>query len=151
MLGESACYDACEGYCQTPLFEEFTLALFDPSSNTRVPVWCGGPIAKLVKLQESFCRRHHVMLPPVKKRFDYHTLILFYKIKSNLAPAYLTELLPSPSHNSGHTFRKELYPVPLVKKIVLLSLVFCHARLFFGIAYRQNCRRAPLLARLSQL
>ena len=31
------------------------------------PVWCGGPIAKLVKLQESFCRRHHVMLPPVKK------------------------------------------------------------------------------------
>ena len=50
------------------------------------PVWCGGPIAKLVKLQESFCRRHHVTLPPVKKRFDYHTLILFYKIKSNLAP-----------------------------------------------------------------
>ena len=24
------------------------------------------------------------------------------------------------------------------------SLVFCHARLFFGIAYRPNCRRAPL-------
>ena len=85
------------------------------------PVWCGGPIAKLVKLQESFCRRHHVMLPPVKKRFDYHTLILFSKIKSNLAPAYLTELLPSPSHNSGHTFRKELYPVPLVKKSSSLS------------------------------
>ena len=85
------------------------------------PVWCGGPIAKLVKLQESFCRRHHVMLPPVKKRFDYHTFILFYKIKSNLAPAYLTELLPSPSHNSGHTFRKELYPVPLVKKSSSLS------------------------------
>ena len=84
-------------------------------------VWCGGPIAKLVKLQESFCRRHHVMLPPVKKRFDQHTLILFYKIKSNLAPAYLTELLPSPSHNSGHTFRKELYPVPLVKKSSSLS------------------------------
>ena len=40
------------------------------------PVWCGGPIAKLVKLQESFCRPHHVMLQPVKKRFDYHTLIL---------------------------------------------------------------------------
>ena len=86
------------------------------------PVWCGGPIAKLVKLQESFCRRHHIMLPPLTlKRFDYHTLILFYKIKSNLAPAYLTELLPSPSHNSGHTFRKELYPVPLVKKSSSLS------------------------------
>ena len=36
VLGESACYDACEGYCQTLLFEEFTLALFDPSANTRV-------------------------------------------------------------------------------------------------------------------
>ena len=48
------------------------------------PVWCGGPIAKLVKLQESFCRCHNVTLPPVKKRYDYHTLILFYKIKSNL-------------------------------------------------------------------
>ena len=32
VLGESACYDACEGYYQTLLFEEFTLALFDPSS-----------------------------------------------------------------------------------------------------------------------
>ena len=30
-------------------------------------------------------------------------------------PVYLTELLPSPSHNSGHTFRKESYPVLLVK------------------------------------
>ena len=36
VLGESACYDACEEYYQTLLFEEFTLALFDPSSNTRV-------------------------------------------------------------------------------------------------------------------
>ena len=50
------------------------------------PVWCGGPIAKLVKLQESFCRRHHVTLPPVKKRFDYHTLILFYKTKAGPPP-----------------------------------------------------------------
>ena len=88
------------------------------------PVWCGGPIAKLVKLQESFCRRHHVMLPPVKKRFDYHTLILFYEIKSNFAPANWTELLPSPSHNSGHAFRKELHPVPLVKKSSYLSSFF---------------------------
>ena len=69
-----------------------------------------------------------IVLPPpscyasaCEKTIDYHTLILFYKIKSNLAPAYLTELLPSPSHNSGHTFRKELYPVPLVKKPSSLS------------------------------
>ena len=37
---------------------------------------------------------------------------------------HLTELLPSPSHNSGHTFRKELYPVPLVKKSSSLSSFF---------------------------
>ena len=48
------------------------------------PLRCGGPIAKLVKLQESFCRRNHVTPPPVKKRFDYHTLILFHKIKGKL-------------------------------------------------------------------
>ena len=47
-------------------------------------LWCGGPIAKLVKLQESFGRRHLVTLPPVEKQFDFHTLILFYKIKSIL-------------------------------------------------------------------
>ena len=35
--------------------------------------------------------------------------------------AYLTELLPSPSHNFGHTFRKELYPFPLDKKSSSLS------------------------------
>ena len=33
-------------------------------------------------------------------------------------------LLPSPSHNSGHTFRKELYPVPIVKKSSSLSSFF---------------------------
>ena len=84
------------------------------------PIWCGGPIAKLVKLQESFCRRHNFTLPPVKNDFTT-TLILFYKTKSIFAPAYLTELLPSPSHNSGHTFRKETYLVPLVKKSYSLS------------------------------
>ena len=30
VLGESACYDACEEYCQTLLFEEFTLARIVP-------------------------------------------------------------------------------------------------------------------------
>ena len=38
-------------------------------------------------------------------------------LKSNLAPAYVTELLPSPLHNSGHKFRKESYPVRLRKNV----------------------------------
>ena len=57
-----------------------------PVAEYACPVWCGGPIAKLVKLQESFYCRHHVTLPAVKKRFDYQTLTLFYKIKSNISP-----------------------------------------------------------------
>ena len=67
-------------------FRRIYIGSIRPIVEYACPVWCGGPIAKLVKLQESFCRRSHGMLPPVKKRFDYHTLILFYKIKSNLAP-----------------------------------------------------------------
>ena len=47
-----------------------------------------------VQLQELFCRRHQIVLPQLQQRFDYHTLVLFFKIKSNLAPPYLTELLP---------------------------------------------------------
>ena len=80
------------------------------------PVWSGGNTSKLVKLQELFCRRHQIVLPQLQQRFDYHTLVLFFKIKSNLAPPYLTELLPQLSSHCGYNFRKNLYPVPAVKK-----------------------------------
>ena len=33
--------------------------------------------------------------------YIYHTLVLFFKIKSNLAPPYLTELLPQLSSHCG--------------------------------------------------
>ena len=42
-------------------------------------IWSGGPTAKLKKLQRSFCRSHGVSLPPLQTRFDYFTLMLFYK------------------------------------------------------------------------
>ena len=51
----------------------------------------------------------------------------------------------------AHLILEKNCTVSLLLKNRPPSLVFCHARLFFGIAYRQNCRRAPLLARLSQL
>ena len=47
-------------------------------------LWCGGNYSKLKKLQESFCRRHQVFLEPLEKRLDYHTLLLFFKIKSKV-------------------------------------------------------------------
>ena len=79
-------YGACEGYYQTPLSEEFTLGSIQPILEYACPVWCGGPIGKLVKLQESFCRRHHVTLPPVKKQFDYHTLMLITRLSQIRLP-----------------------------------------------------------------
>ena len=54
---------------------------------------------QLIELQELFCRRHQIVLPPLLWRFEYHTLVLFFKVKSNLAPPYLTEVLPPPSSN----------------------------------------------------
>ena len=88
------------------------------------PVWSGGNTGKLIKLQELFCRRHQIVLPPLQRRFEYHTLVLFFKIKSNLAPRYLTALLPPPSSNCGYNFRKNLYPVPTLKKSSTLTSFF---------------------------
>ena len=79
-------------------------------------IWSGGPIAKLKKLQRSFCRSHGVSLPPLQTRFDYFTLMLFYKIRMHLSPQSLQNMLPNPSSHSGYQFRKNLmsYPVPKV-------------------------------------
>ena len=71
-----------------------------------------------------FCRRHQIVLPQLQQRFDYHTLVLFFKIKSNLAPPYLTELLPQLLSHCGYNFRKNLYPVPAVKKSSTLTSFF---------------------------
>ena len=88
------------------------------------PVWSGGNTSKLVKLQELFCCRHQIVLPQLQQRFDYHTLVLFFKIKSNSAPPYLTKLLPQLSSHCGYNFRKNLYPVPAVKKSSTLTSFF---------------------------
>ena len=85
------------------------------------PVWSGGPVAKLIHLHESFCRRNQTSLPPLQKRFDFHTLVLFYKMRKNLTPSYLSSLMPSPLSTSGYQFRREPYPIPAVSKISSLA------------------------------
>ena len=72
------------------------------------PVWSGGPVAKLIHLHESFCRRNQTSLPPLQKR---HTLVLFYKMRKNLTPSCLSSLMPSPSSTSGYQFRREPYMI----------------------------------------
>ena len=85
------------------------------------PLWSGGPLAKLIHLHEWFCRRTQTSLPPLQKRFDFHTLVLFYKMRKNLTPSYLSSRMPSPSSTSGYQFRREPYPVPAVSKISSLA------------------------------
>ena len=90
-------------------------------------VWCGGPIGKLVKLQETFCRQARVSLPPLQHWFDYHMLLLFYKICSKVAAAYLSSLTPPPLSSSGYKLRKMSYPVPNVSKKSTLSSFLARA------------------------
>ena len=85
-------------------------------------VWSGGSTRSLQRLQDSFAKRLGLTLPPLKNRFNYHTLVLFYKIRQNLAPKYLCTLVPDlSSTTSGYSFRKFSYPVPLTKKSATLE------------------------------
>ena len=141
---------SCEGYCQTLLFEEFTLALFDPSSNTRV-------LSGVEVRSQSWWS--------CKNRSAAAIMLCFRLWKNDLTTirssyfTRLSQIWPPPIWLSCCHHHRTTLDIPLEKNCTLSlllknrppSLVFCHARLFFGIAYRQNCRRAPLLARLSQL
>ena len=60
-----------------------------PKKEHACAVWSGGPTGKIVKLQDAYCRRHQIHLPPLKKRFEYHTLTLFFKMKHQMVPQYL--------------------------------------------------------------
>ena len=92
-----------------------------PKLEYACPVWCGGPTQKLIKMHANFCRRNGTALPSLQTRFDYHTLVMFYKIHTKQAPSYLTSLLPSLSSRSGYTFRKLSYRFPTVSRTSTLS------------------------------
>ena len=78
-------------------------------------VGSGGSTQKLQKLCTSFSRQNGTASEPLQKRFDYHTLVMFYKIHSHNAPPYLTSLLSPLSLSSGYTFRTMSYRFPAVK------------------------------------
>ena len=106
-------------------------------------IWSGGPTAKLKKLQRSFCRSHGVSLPPLQTRFDYFTLMLFYKIRMRLSPQSLQNMLPNPSSHSGYQFRKMPYPIP---KVILSPKFNYHSVTYFQLAfyvYNINRDRVP--------
>ena len=100
-------------------------------------VWSGGSTRSLQRLQDSFAKRLGLTLPPLKNRFNYHTLVLFYKIRQNLAPKYLCTLDPDlSSTTSGYSFRKLSYPVPLTKKsATYLGKFFYPELLSYGMTF----------------
>ena len=86
------------------------------------PKYSGGPTQSLQRLQDSFCKRHRIRLPPLQTLFDYHSLVLLYKMRWSLAPPYLCTLLPQrASITTGYSFRKSGYPVPATRKSSTLS------------------------------
>ena len=54
-------------------------AVICPRMEYAYAVWSGGPTGCLQRLQDSFAKRHSLSLPPLQKRFEYHTLVLFYR------------------------------------------------------------------------
>ena len=72
-------------------------------------------------MHANFCRRNGAALPSLQTRFDYHTLVMFYKIHTKQAPSYLTSLLPPLSSRSGYTYRKLSYRFPTVSRTSTLN------------------------------
>ena len=128
----SSVYTACarmigilrrlDGTIRSPAMKRIYTAVICPRMEYACAVWSGGPTGCLQRLQDSFAKRHSLSLPPLEKRFEYHTLVLFYRVRANLAPTYLSSLVPPlTSTKSGYSFRKESYPVPLTKKSASLN------------------------------
>ena len=109
-------------------------AVIRPRNEYACAVWSGGPTQRLQRLliPDSFSKRHGKMLPPLQKRFDYHTLVLLYRIREKLAPDHLFSLLPS-SYRAHLAIRSESTPIlsPLQNNLPL-SIAFCPEQSFFG-------------------
>ena len=79
-------------------------------------VWSGDNISMLQKLQDRFCRENQVKLSPVLARFNYLTLLLFFKIKNKLSPPYLQRLLPQACGTSSrYNLRGHKFSIPTVR------------------------------------
>ena len=97
-------------------------------------VWSGGSKRSLQRLQDSFAKRLGLTLPPLKNRFNYHTLVLFYKIRQNLAPKYLCTLVPDLSSiTSGYSFRKFSYSVSNLGKFFTPSFILHTSYILTGL------------------
>ena len=70
------------------IFKKIYVGVIRPKLEYGCAIWSGGPTSKLLNLQRTFCQRHYISLPPLQKRFDYFTLMLFFKIRMREAPHF---------------------------------------------------------------
>ena len=107
---------------RSPAMKRIYTAVIRPRMEYACAVWSGEPTGCLQCLQDSFAKKHSLSLPPLEKRFEYHTPVLYYRVRANLAPTYLSSLVPPfTSTKSDYSFRKHSYPVPLTKKSATLN------------------------------
>ena len=93
------------------------LGFIRPRSEYACALWCGEITDKIVKLQKKFCRRHGLDIVSLNVRFSYHTLLLFYQIKSKISPTYLSSVLPrSFKETPCYNLRRTGYPVPILNR-----------------------------------
>ena len=92
----SSVYTACaqmigilqrlDGTIHLPALKRINTAVICPRMEYACAVWSGGLTGCLQRLQNSFAKRHSLSLPPL----ECHTLVLFYRVRANLAPTYLS-------------------------------------------------------------
>ena len=91
-------------------------------------VWSGGSTRSLQRLQDSFAKQLGLTLPPLKIRFNYHTLVLFYKIvvnTSKLSPKILVFTSPRSFFHNIRLFNSKIFlPCPPHKKVSNLGKFF---------------------------
>ena len=106
-----------------------------PKLEYACPVWCGGLTQKLIKMHANFCRRNGTALPSLQTRFDYHTLVMFYKMHTKQAPSYLTSLLPPLSLQDQDTPLENFLTVSQLYQEPQLSIVSYLEQLLCGMPY----------------
>ena len=119
----SSVYTACaqmigilrlDGTIRSPAMKRVYTAVIHPHMEYAYAVWSGGPTGCPQRLHDSFAKRPSLSLPSLEKRFEYNTLVLFYRVRANLAPTYLNSLVPLlTSTKSGYSFGKKSYTAPL--------------------------------------
>ena len=109
-------------------------------------VWSGGNTTDIKEIQNRFCKTHGIQLLDLQKRFDFLTLMLFFKMRSKKCPQYLQNWLPPIfKATTSYNLRSNRYPPPLVSKVhcpVFYRELWCFGTIYPLRFKQQVCRTA---------